>query len=73
MSAERHISCGSTFTPYDAAVSIITAGIMQEAALSVLEKNAHWTYSEHMLEGGRTQKQKLLAAHPRCGICHGNL
>ncbi|EOH9059847.1 E2/UBC family protein [Klebsiella pneumoniae] len=73
MSAERHISCGSTFTPYDAAVSIITAGIMQEAALSVLEKNARWTYSEHILEGGRTQKQKLLAAHPRCGICHGNL
>jgi molybdopterin/thiamine biosynthesis adenylyltransferase len=71
MKAERHISCGSTYTPYDAAVSIMTAAMMQEAALSTLEPAKRWTYSEHMLECGRTRKQQLLPLHPRCGICHG--
>lgn len=72
MKGERHISCGSTYTPYDAAVSIMTAGMMQEAVLTTLEPARRWTYSEHMLECGRTRKQQLLPAHPRCGICHGH-
>ncbi|MDG9928013.1 MULTISPECIES: E2/UBC family protein [unclassified Pseudomonas] len=67
---ERFISCGSTFTPYDAAVSVITAAMAQEAVLSILEQSPSWTYSEHMLDGSRSKQSRLLPRQPNCPICH---
>lgn len=66
---ERYISCGSTYTPYDAAVSVITASMMQEAVLSSLEPSLSWTYSEHMLDGSRSRKPRYLSRQPNCNIC----
>lgn len=68
---ERHISCGSTYTPYDAAVSVITASMMQEAVLYSLESKLRWTYSEHMLDGSRSRRPRQLPCQPHCDICHG--
>jgi molybdopterin/thiamine biosynthesis adenylyltransferase len=70
--AERHISCGSTYTPYDAAVSVVTAGLMQEATLNILEKNNPWTYSEHMFDSSRSRKSYRMPNQINCEICHGN-
>ena len=67
---ERFVSCGSTFTPYDAAVSVITASILQEAVLSILEPKLSWTYSEHMLDGSRTRQPRHLRRQSGCKICH---
>ncbi|AKF43755.1 E2/UBC family protein [Pseudomonas fragariae (ex Marin et al. 2024)] len=69
--AERHINCGSTYTPYDAAVSVITASMMQEAVLYSLEPSVRWTYSEHMLDNTRSKRPRLLPRQPNCDICHG--
>lgn len=68
-SGEKFISCGNTFTPYDAAVSVITASLMQEAVLSILEPEVLWNYSEHMLDGGRSLKPRILPRQPSCSIC----
>ncbi|MBI6565199.1 ThiF family adenylyltransferase [Pseudomonas synxantha] len=67
---ERFVSCGNTFTPYDAAVSVITAAMMQEAVLSILEPSLSWTYSEHMLDGSRSKQARLLPKQRTCPICH---
>ncbi|EGU40158.1 hypothetical protein VII00023_22209 [Vibrio ichthyoenteri ATCC 700023] len=67
---ERHTSCGSTFTPYDAAVSHITAALAQEAVLNTLEPDMIWTYNEHMLDGSRSKKPRMLKRQPNCAICH---
>ncbi|WP_212687227.1 E2/UBC family protein [Undibacterium luofuense] len=69
--SERHISCGSTYTPYDAAVSVITASMMQEAVLASLEPERPWTYSEHMFDGSRSRSSRHLSRQPKCGICYG--
>lgn len=71
--SERHISCGSTFTPYDAAVSLITAAMMQEAALSLLEPVKKWTYNEHLLDGGRSRRAQYLPRNTECEICRGTI
>lgn len=69
--AEEHlVSCGNTFTPYDAAVSVITAAMMQEAVLSILEPSLSWTYNEHMLDGSRSRQARLLPRQRNCPICH---
>ncbi len=68
--AERLISCGSTYTPYDAAVSVITASLLQEAVLNSLEKENSWTYSEHMLDGNRSRKPYRMPRHAKCEICN---
>ena len=68
---ERHISCGNTYTPYDAAVSVITASMMQEAVLDSLEPKFRWTYSEHMLDGSRSRQPRQLPRQSNCDICHG--
>ncbi|MFN4235886.1 MAG: E2/UBC family protein [Vogesella sp.] len=67
---ERHVSCGNTYTPYDAAVSVITASMIQEAVLSSLEPSLSWTYSEHMLDGSRSRQPRHLPRHSNCNICH---
>ncbi|UDQ60392.1 E2/UBC family protein [Aeromonas salmonicida] len=69
-SSEIDISCGSTYTPYDAAVSHITAALAQEATLNTLEENIPWTYNEHMFDGSRSRKQKRLVRYNNCPICH---
>lgn len=69
--AERYISCGSSYTPYDAAVSVITAGMMQEAALNCLERQRRWTYSEHMLDGSRSRRPRHIPRQLNCEICNG--
>ncbi|MEQ5127735.1 E2/UBC family protein [Providencia alcalifaciens] len=70
ISSEKNKSCGSTFTPYDAAVSSITASLAQMAVLSTLGSDLKWTYSEHVLEGGRSFKPQFLSRQPNCPICN---
>ncbi|WP_353742835.1 E2/UBC family protein [Pseudomonas fluorescens] len=70
---ERFVSCGNTFTPYDAAVSVITASMMQEAVLSILEPKLSWTYSEHMLDGNRSRQPRHLPRQTTCKICYDQL
>ncbi|HCV66884.1 MAG TPA: hypothetical protein DGZ94_16650 [Serratia sp.] len=70
ISSEKNKSCGSTYTPYDAAVSSITASLAQMAVLSTLEPELKWTYNEHMLEGGRSLKPQFLPRQPNCLICN---
>lgn len=68
--AERFISCGSSYTPYDASVSIVTAALIQEAVLNSLETTFPWTYNEHMFDGSRSRKSRLLPPNINCTICH---
>lgn len=68
--SEKHISCGSIYTPYDAAVSHITAGLAQQAVLTTLESPLEWNYSEHLLDGQRSKKPRLIQSHQRCPICN---
>ena len=68
---EKIISCGNTFAPYDATVSIVTAGLTQEAVLSTLEEKPTWSYKEHLFEGnGRTHKPVLIKRSSNCNICN---
>lgn len=67
---ETKVSCGSTYTPYDAAVSMTTAALIKEATLSTLEPTRIWNYKEHIFEGGRTLKPKLVHSESNCGICN---
>ncbi|EGT0640429.1 hypothetical protein JAF85_003161 [Citrobacter werkmanii] len=69
-STERRIGCGSVYTPYDAAVSNITAALAQEAVLNTLEQKIAWTYNEHMLDGSRSRRPRYLKCQPTCRICH---
>ncbi|PWW40291.1 molybdopterin/thiamine biosynthesis adenylyltransferase [Idiomarina loihiensis] len=69
---ELHISCGSAYTPYDAAVSYMSAALAAQAALNSLEMQLPWTYNEHILDGSRTRKPKLLRTQPNCPICHAH-
>ncbi len=66
----KKVSCGNTYTPYDAAVSITTAALIQEAALSTLEETNTWNYKEHIFEGGRTRKPSLIKPKSYCDICN---
>ncbi|UCZ76670.1 ThiF family adenylyltransferase [Dickeya zeae] len=68
--SERYVSCGSTYTPYDAAVSHITAALAQEAVLNTLELIMPWTYNEHILKGSRSRKPQYIKCQPNCTICH---
>lgn len=67
---EKRITCGSTYTPYDAAVSVVTAGMMQEAALNCLEEQPPWTYSEHFFDGTRSRRPRQILCQPNCAICN---
>lgn len=68
--SEVKISCGSTYMPYDAAVSHVTAALAQEAVLNTLESQTPWTYSEHMFDGSRSRKPALLKKRKECSICN---
>ena len=68
---ERRVSCGNTYTIYDASVSHITAAMAQEAVLNSLEDDLPWSYSEFILdESIRTGKRRILKKQQECPICH---
>lgn len=69
--AEKFKSCGSTYTPYDAAVSQITAALAQTAVLNTLEAETKWTYIECMLDGSRSFKPQIVPQQLKCSICNG--
>lgn len=61
-------SCGSIYTPYDASVSIITSGLVQELVLESLSDSPKWNYVEHINEGPRTRKKKLISPYNECKV-----
>lgn len=67
---ERHFNCGSIYTPYDAAVSHITAALAHEATLHTVGKVIPWNYNEHMLDGSRSKKPRYIKCQPSCKICY---
>ena len=67
---EKKISCGSTYTPYDAAVSVVTAALIQEAVLSTLETKQKWNYKEHIFDGSRSKKPLWISSTSFCDICN---
>lgn len=68
---EKRLSCGSTFVPYDASVSVITAALMQDAVLQTLEEKRLWTYNEVRVDGERSRRPLTLKESANCRICHG--
>jgi len=69
---QKKVSCGNTYTPYDAAVSITTAALIQEAALSTLEPERDWNYKEHLFVGIRSKKPTWIGKKDFCEICNAN-
>jgi hypothetical protein len=67
---EKKISCGSTYTPYDATVSMITASMAQEAVLNTLEPSLPWSYRERMFDGSRDRKPITIEKQLKCKICN---
>ena len=68
---QKKISCGNTYTPYDAAVSVMTSALIQEAVLSTLEYERDWNYKEYIFMGGRTKKPTWIRKQDFCDICNG--
>lgn len=68
---EKLKSCGSTYTPYDASVSQITASLTQTALLNSLGTEIQWTYYEHILDGSRPYKPQIITRKDNCKICYG--
>lgn len=66
----KKISCGNTYTPYDAAVSVMTAALIQEAVLSTLEHERDWNYKEHIFVDERTKKPAWIKSRSLCDICN---
>lgn len=66
---EKKRSCGSTYTPYDAAVSHITASLAQEALLDLLSGRGNSHYYEHMFDGSRSLKPSIVRKNEKCKIC----
>lgn len=69
--SEKRLNCGSTFVPYDASVSVITAALMQDAVLQTLEEKRLWTYNEVRVDGERSRRPLTIKASVNCRICHG--
>lgn len=68
---EKKVSCGNTYTPYDAAVSVVTAALIQEAVLSILEHKRDWNYKEHIFMGSRSKRTTWISKQAFCDICNG--
>lgn len=68
---QKKVSCGHTYTPYNAAVIVITAALIQEAVLSTLEHERDWNYKEHIFIGIRTKKPIWIKKQDFCVICNG--
>lgn len=72
LSKEKKVSCGNTYTVYDAGVSQISAAMALEAVLNTLNTNMPWTYSEFILDPRyRTGKRKVLKPQKQCVVCNG--
>ena len=56
---------------YDAAVSVMTSALIQEAVLSTLEYERDWNYKEYIFMGGRTKKPTWIRKQDFCDICNG--
>ncbi|CAH7449787.1 CD-NTase-associated protein 2 [Vibrio chagasii] len=70
LSKEKKVSCGSTYTVYDAGVSQISASMALEAVLNTLNKDIPWTYSEFLLDSRyRSGKRKTLKHQVQCVVC----
>ena len=70
-SKEKKVSCGNTYTVYDAGVSQISAAMALEAVLNTLNENTPWTYSEFILDPRhRTGKRKVLKPQKQCVVCN---
>jgi len=69
--SEKRLSCGSTFVPYDASVSVISAALMQDAVIQTLEEKRLWTYNEVRVDGERSRRPLTLKVSANCRICHG--
>lgn len=70
LSKEKKVSCGSTYTIYDAGVSQISAAMALEAVLNTLNARTPWTYSEFILDPRyRTGKRKILQPQKQCVVC----
>ncbi|WP_197696988.1 ThiF family adenylyltransferase [Pseudoalteromonas piscicida] len=70
LSKEKKVSCGSTYTIYDAGVSQISAAMALEAVLNTLNTITPWTYSEFILDPRyRTGKRKILQPQKQCVVC----
>lgn len=67
---QKKVSCGNTYTPYDAAVSVMTAALIQDAVLSTLEHKRDWNYKEYIFMGGRTKKPTWIRKQNFCDICN---
>lgn len=71
LSKEKRVSCGNTYTVYDAGVSQISAAIALEAILNTLDASMPWTYSEFILDPRfRTGKKKILKPQKQCAVCN---
>ncbi|MCT8127547.1 MULTISPECIES: E2/UBC family protein [Gammaproteobacteria] len=73
LQSEKRLSCGSTFVPYDASVSVMTAGLMQDAVLQTLENKRLWTYNEVRLDGERSRRPSKIKAATNCRICNSHV
>ncbi|OEE28062.1 hypothetical protein A1Q3_03850 [Aliivibrio fischeri ZF-211] len=72
LSKEKKVSCGNTYTVYDAGVSQISAAMALEGVLNTLNANMPWTYSEFILDPRyRTGKRKVLKPQKHCVVCNG--
>ncbi|MEZ8382756.1 ThiF family adenylyltransferase [Vibrio splendidus] len=65
---EQRNSCGSVYTPYDANISVFTAGIVQEAVLNTLLPKLPWTYAEHVCDGYNTRARRKLTPFKECRL-----
>nr|WP_263856400.1 ThiF family adenylyltransferase [Vibrio alginolyticus] len=71
LSKEKKVSCGNTYTVYDAGVSQISAAMALEAVLNTLNVSTPWTYSEFILDPRhRTGKRKVLLPQKQCVVCN---
>ncbi|WP_257575213.1 hypothetical protein [Vibrio parahaemolyticus] len=71
LSKEKKVSCGNTYTVYDAGVSQISAAMALEAVLNSLNVSTPWTYSEFILDPRhRTGKRKVLQPQKQCVVCN---
>ncbi|MEY8198785.1 MAG: E2/UBC family protein [Colwellia sp.] len=66
-------SCGSVYLPYDASVSIITAALIQEAALNTQLERLPWTYSQHTTGKAIHHKRQNLKPFKSCLLMEHNL
>lgn len=71
--SEKRLSCGSTFVPYDASVSVMTAALMQDAVLQTLENKRLWTYNEVRVDGERSRRPSKTKTSANCKICRNHV